>query len=49
MPSRSDFVFLTSNKQLAFVEHVLEAEVNPLIVKRDGDGVVAVDGLIVKR
>jgi acyl-CoA synthetase (NDP forming) len=35
--------------QLAFVDDVLEAEVNPLIVKRDGDGVVAVDGLIVRR
>jgi acetate---CoA ligase (ADP-forming) len=34
--------------QLAFLDDVLEAEVNPLIVKREGDGVVAVDGLIVK-
>jgi len=35
--------------QLAFIDDVLEAEVNPLIVKREGEGVVAVDGLIVKR
>ena len=28
---------------------VLEAEINPLIVKVQGDGVVAADGLIVKR
>jgi hypothetical protein len=26
---------------------VVEAEINPLLVKRDGDGVVAVDGLVV--
>jgi succinyl-CoA synthetase beta subunit len=26
---------------------VLEAEINPLIVKREGEGVVAVDGLVV--
>jgi succinyl-CoA synthetase beta subunit len=26
---------------------VSEAEINPLLVKRDGDGVVAVDGLVV--
>jgi acetate---CoA ligase (ADP-forming) len=35
--------------QLALIDDVLEAEVNPLIVKREGEGVVAVDGLIVKR
>ena len=35
--------------QIAFIDCVLEAEVNPLIVRREGDGVVAVDGLIVKR
>jgi hypothetical protein len=28
---------------------VAEAEINPLLVKRDGDGVVAVDGLVVLR
>ena len=34
--------------QLAFLEpRVAEAEVNPLIVKREGAGVVAVDGLLV--
>jgi acyl-CoA synthetase (NDP forming) len=34
--------------QLAFVEpRVAEAEVNPLIVRREGEGVVAVDGLLV--
>ena len=26
---------------------VAEAEINPLLVKRDGEGVVAVDGLVV--
>lgn len=35
--------------QLAAIEAVTEAEVNPLIVKREGDGVVAVDGLIVRK
>ena len=35
--------------QLAFMDDVAEAEVNPLIVKREGEGVVAVDGLIVRR
>jgi acetate---CoA ligase (ADP-forming) len=34
--------------QLAFIDRVIEAEVNPLIVKRAGEGVVAVDGLIVR-
>lgn len=32
--------------QLAFIDSIAEAEINPLIVKRDGEGVVAVDGLI---
>ena len=35
--------------QLAFMESVTEAEINPLIVKRKGEGVVAVDGLIVRK
>ena len=35
--------------QLAHVPGVTEAEVNPLIVKAEGEGVVAVDGLIVRR
>ena len=26
---------------------VSEAEINPLLIKRDGEGVVAVDGLVV--
>lgn len=34
--------------QLAALDSVREAEVNPLIVKHEGEGVVAVDGLIVK-
>jgi acetate---CoA ligase (ADP-forming) len=34
--------------QLACIGEVAEAEVNPLIVKREGEGVVAVDGLIVR-
>lgn len=33
---------------LAKIETVLEAEINPLLVKHKGDGVVAVDGLIVR-
>jgi succinyl-CoA synthetase beta subunit len=28
---------------------VAEAEINPLLVKREGEGVVAVDGLVVLR
>lgn len=35
--------------QLAFIGDVTEAEINPLIVKREGEGVVAVDGLIVRQ
>jgi acyl-CoA synthetase (NDP forming) len=34
--------------QLAHVPGIVEAEVNPLIVKAEGEGVVAVDGLIVR-
>jgi len=49
---RGDLVALASAvsafSQLAAVEGVREAEVNPLIVKREGEGVVAVDGLVVK-
>jgi acyl-CoA synthetase (NDP forming) len=33
--------------QIAFIDDVAEAEINPLMVKREGEGVVAVDGLIV--
>ena len=35
--------------QLAHVPGVAEAEINPLLVKREGEGVLAVDGLIVRR
>ncbi len=35
--------------QLAFIESVAEAEINPLMVKGEGEGVVAVDGLIVRK
>lgn len=35
--------------QLAHVAHVAEAEINPLLVKPEGEGVVAVDGLIVRK
>ena len=35
--------------QLAFIDSIAEAEINPLIVKREGEGVVAVDGLVVQR
>ena len=34
--------------QLAYMDSIAEAEINPLIVKREGEGVVAVDGLIVQ-
>ena len=34
--------------QLAALAEIQEAEINPLIVKRAGEGVVAVDGLIIK-
>lgn len=34
--------------QLAYLDNIAEAEINPLIVKSEGDGVVAVDGLIVQ-
>jgi succinyl-CoA synthetase beta subunit len=33
--------------QLAELPEVAEAEINPLIVRREGEGVVAVDGLVV--
>ncbi len=35
--------------QLACLDSIAEAEINPLIVKTEGSGVVAVDGLIVQR
>ena len=35
--------------QLAFIDSIVEAEINPLIVKKKGEGVVAVDGLIAQR
>jgi len=35
--------------QLAAFDDVAEAEINPLIVKKEGDGVVAVDGLVVRQ
>jgi acyl-CoA synthetase (NDP forming) len=35
--------------QIAFLDDVAEAEINPLMVKREGEGVVAVDGLIVRK
>jgi acyl-CoA synthetase (NDP forming) len=34
--------------QLAHVPGVAEAEINPLLVKREGEGVVAVDGLLMQ-
>jgi acyl-CoA synthetase (NDP forming) len=33
--------------QLAFVKDIKEAEINPVIVKKEDQGIVAVDGLIV--
>ncbi len=35
--------------QLAYMESVAEAEINPLMVRGEGEGVVAVDGLVVQR
>ena len=39
---------VSSFSQLAHVAEITEAEVNPLMVKPEGEGVVAVDGLIVR-
>jgi len=41
----ADAIVAVSN--LAFLPRVQEAEINPLIVRTDGDGVTAVDGLVV--
>ena len=35
--------------QIAYIDGIAEAEINPLMVKREGEGVVAVDGLIVRK
>ena len=35
--------------QLAYIDSIAEAEINPLIVKAEGAGVVAVDGLIAQK
>ena len=35
--------------QLAAFDDIAEAEINPLIVRKENEGVVAVDGLIVRR
>ncbi|MDH4293999.1 MAG: acetate--CoA ligase family protein, partial [Betaproteobacteria bacterium] len=35
--------------QLAAFDDIAEAEINPLMIRNEGDGVVAVDGLIVRR
>ena len=35
--------------QLAAFDDIAEAEINPLIIKKESDGVVAVDGLIVRQ
>lgn len=35
--------------QLAAFDDIAEAEINPLIVRKEGEGVVAVDGLIVRQ
>jgi acyl-CoA synthetase (NDP forming) len=37
---------IVSMSQLAAVRGIADAEINPLFVKRKGEGVVAVDGLI---
>jgi succinyl-CoA synthetase beta subunit len=38
---------VVSISKLAFNKNIKEAEINPLIVKKDKEGVVAVDGLII--
>lgn len=40
---------ISALSQLAAMPGILEAEINPLMVKPEGEGVVAVDGLIVQR
>ena len=40
---------ISALSQLAALPGILEAEINPLMVKPEGEGVVAVDGLIVQR
>jgi len=39
-------LLVNASKLLEAPEIILEAEVNPVIVKRDGEGVVAVDALV---
>ena len=39
---------ISACSQLAHVDGIAEAEINPLLVKPEGQGVVAVDGLIVR-
>ncbi len=39
---------VTAFSQLAAFDDISEAEINPLIVRKEGEGVVAVDGLIVR-
>ena len=38
---------IVSMSQLSFNKKIKEAEINPLIIKNDGKGVVAVDSLII--
>jgi succinyl-CoA synthetase beta subunit len=40
---------IVAMSQLAMAEElgIMEAEINPLLVRREGEGVVAVDGLVV--
>ncbi len=51
--TRGDCVALAKTvsdfSQLAYIDSIAEAEINPLIVKAAGAGVVAVDGLIVRQ
>jgi len=37
---------MSSMRKMLF-QDVAEAEINPLLVKKDGEGVVAVDGLVI--
>jgi len=47
LPALADAVSALSRLAVLETRTVLEAEANPLIVKREGEGVVAVDGLVV--
>ena len=37
---------IVNMSKLAFVKKIKEAEINPVLVKKENEGIVAVDGLI---